>query len=291
MSAESTPRPMSRRKFLRLTAGGIAGVGAVGIGGSAYVTRIEPYIVTVTRVTLPVRRLPPAFEGFTIAQVSDWHFGEWMTLDHMLGIAEQVNALEPDLVAMTGDFVSVIYRDTPQAITTALNAFHAPAGVAAVLGNHDHWTDAPTIRAAVEAADGVRLLNNRALPLQRHGQILYIAGVDDIWEAQHDLAAALHTVPIDAATILLAHEPDYADEAAATGRIGLQLSGHSHGGQVRLPLKGALILPHLGQKYDQGHYTVNDMHLYVNRGIGMIAPYVRLNCTPEITLITLTASL
>jgi len=205
----------------------------------------------------------------------------------LMDIAAVVNAQHADLIVMTGDFVNGLWPSAVADIAAILDALQAADGVYAILGNHDHWTDAPTIRRAIEASRA-HLLSNTSATIRRGSANLFLLGVDDIWEQQHDLDAALAGIPPDAATILLAHEPDFADEAAATNRIGLQLSGHSHGGQVRLPVKGALILPYLGEKYDQGLYDVNGMALYVNRGLGMIAPFVRFGCPPEITHITLT---
>ncbi len=280
------PMRISRRHFLKTALGGTLGLGLTAVGGAAYATHIEPEWVEVTRVTVPLRGLPPAFVGFTLAQISDLHLGAWMTLDRLLNAIAQVNALAPDVIAVTGDFVSRLWSGTPGEITRALAALRPREGVAAVLGNHDHWTHAPTVRRAI-LASGAWLLDNHHVALRRGDETLYLAGVDDIWEAQHDLDAALRGVPPDGAAILLAHEPDYADEVAATGRVALQLSGHSHGGQVRLPGHGALILPWLGRKYDMGLYDVSGMALYVNRGLGMENPAVRFNCRPEITLLTL----
>lgn len=288
MTEQPTPPKYSRRNFLRLATAGLIGGGALSGGLAAWSTKIEPTRLTVERVTLPLPNLPPAFEGFTIAQISDLHFAAGAGPDWLATVVARVNALEPDLIAITGDFVSFIAADTAQQLTTILRELAAPAGIFAILGNHDHWTHAPTVRGIVRAAE-IHLLDNAHAVLTRDETALYLLGVDDIWENKHDLAAALADVPPNAPTILLAHEPDYADTAALTGRIGLQLSGHSHGGQVRLPGKGALVLPYLGENYDQGLYRVNDMHLYVNRGVGLVAPYVRLNCPPEITLLILTA--
>jgi predicted MPP superfamily phosphohydrolase len=144
------------------------------------------------------------------------------------------------------------------------------------------------VSSAVELA-GFTLLPNRHIVLSRGGANLYLAGVDDIWAQRQNLSAALEGIPPDSAVILLAHEPDYADEVAASGQVGLQLSGHTHGGQVRIPGWGAPVLPWLGQKYDAGLFQVGGMALYVNRGLGMAVPYVRFNCRPEITHITLVA--
>lgn len=277
---------LSRRQFLRYSLGGVLGLGLPAIGGAVYATRIEPYYLDITRITLPLPRLAPVFDGYTIAQISDWHIGGWMMPARMLDIAAVVSDLNVDLIVVTGDFVNGLWPSAVDDIAAILDGLQAADGVYAILGNHDHWTDAPTIRRAIRASRA-HLLGNESTAIRRGAARLYLAGVDDIWERQHDLDAALADVPPGAATILLAHEPDFADEAAATGRIDLQLSGHSHGGQVRLPIKGALILPYLGKKYDQGLYDVNGMTLYVNRGLGMTAPFVRFGCPPEITHITL----
>jgi hypothetical protein len=240
--------------------------------------------VTTTRIRLP--NLDPRFDGMTIAHISDLHFGSWMTRERMWAVVEQVNALEADVIAITGDFVSAIWRHTPADILETLGALYAREAKVAVLGNHDHWTNARIVAQAVRDA-GVRLFLNEHLALRRGDTALVLAGVDDIWERQHDLGAALAGIPDGAPVVLLAHEPDYADEAALSGKVSLQLSGHSHGGQVRLPLVGALELPMLGEKYDMGLYDVDGMALYVTRGVGMVAPHVRFNCRPEIARITL----
>lgn len=280
------PPLISRRRFLKVAATGVLGLGLPAIGASAYVTRVEPYLLDITRLTLPLPGLDPAFHGFTIVQASDWHLGAWMRPERMREIVGAINALQPDLIALTGDFVSRLEPDTARVLHHLLRALRAREGVAATLGNHDHWTAPAAVYGAIIGA-GHRCLANAALAVRRGGAALYVAGVDDIWEGQHDLARALDGIPDGAPTILLAHEPDYADEVALTGRVSLQLSGHSHGGQVRLPGRGALILPRLGRRYDQGLYDVGGMALYVNRGVGMVAPYVRFNCPPEITHFTL----
>jgi uncharacterized protein len=200
---------------------------------------------------------------------------------------EAVNQLRPDAVMLTGDYVS---RDAALAepCAQALGALQAPAGVYAVLGNHDHWTDAGEVERAL-AAQSLTVLRNDAVPIERGGARLWIAGVDDVRQRRADLDRALRLVPADQAAILLAHEPDYAD-LAAQHPIDLQLSGHSHGGQVRLPILGAPFLPYLGRKYPRGLYRLGALQLYTNRGLGVVAPPVRFNCPPEITLLTLRVS-
>jgi predicted MPP superfamily phosphohydrolase len=278
---------MTRRTFIKHAVIGIGGFGLPTIGASAYATKIEPADVEITRVNIPIKGLPATFDGLKLVQISDLHLGEWMTLKQMLSIVQQVNALKPDVIAITGDLLSRIHANTFDEITQSVQGLIAPEGIFATLGNHDHWTSARRAVEAVENTGNAQMLLNRNVALQRGDATLYVAGVDDIWEKKHDLNKALDGIPNDAAVILLAHEPDYVDEVATTKRVGLQLSGHSHGGQVRLPIKGALLLPRLGEKYDMGLYNVNGTMLYVNRGLGMVAPYVRFGCRPEITEITL----
>jgi len=281
---------ISRRKFFQHTFGGVLGAGLSAISSAMYITQIEPTAVETTHITIPMRNLPASFDDFTLVQISDWHLGEWMTLDRMLSIAGMVNEMKPDVTVLTGDFMSRVRPNTFREVTEATQAFNAPDGVFATLGNHDYWMNPKMVRNAVEAAGNCQLLLNANVPIQRGTDMLYIAGVDDLWEKKNDLNKALTGIPDHSPAILLAHEPDGADAAAATGKVGLQLSGHTHGGQVRAPIKGAIILPRLGRKYPMGLYNVQGMSLYVNRGLGMVAPYVRFNCRPEITRITLKAA-
>ena len=187
---------------------------------------------------------------------------------------------------MTGDFVSRITHGEPDLIESELGRLHAPAGVWAILGNHDHWRGAEIVEAAVQRA-GIRLLRNDNASIGRKDQELWMAGVDDVLLGHPDLRMAMDGVPGDAAAILLAHEPDFADMAALDSRIALQLSGHSHGGQVRLPFLGSIIVPPLAKKYPKGLRQINAMRLYTNCGLGNIFLPVRFNCRPEVTLLSL----
>jgi len=187
-----------------------------------------------------------------------------------------------DLTVLTGDYVSGSAQYARSCADT-LSSLNTSGDVLACLGNHDHWTDADTVTTALADA-GLTVLRNAAREV---ADGLWVAAVDDVWERHADLEKALDKVPADATTILLAHEPDYADEVTSDGRVSLQVSGHSHGGQVRLPGVGPPALPRLGRKYQAGLYRVGRMWLYVNRGVGMIHPAVRFNCRPEVTLLTL----
>lgn len=273
-------------KLVKFVGGTLAGASALALAARG-TALVEPAEIEVTRLNIPLRHLPPAFDGLTIAQLSDMHLGAWMTVERMERVAEYVNDLQPDVIALTGDFVHLLRAPSRDDLIRSLGTLRAKAHIVGVLGNHDHRRGASRVSAYVREA-GVTLLVNEHITLTRGADTLYIAGVDDIWFRQHDLARALDGIPPESAVVLLAHEPDFADEAAATRRVGLQLSGHTHGGQIRLPFIGAPVLPWLGQKYDAGLFWVDGMALYVNRGIGMTPPYVRINCRPEVTLITLT---
>jgi predicted MPP superfamily phosphohydrolase len=280
----SMPMNISRRKFLKVTLSVLGGAIASGPLAWLYATEVEPGWLEIERLSVPLAGLPQALAGFTVAHFSDLHLGPHMSRERALRVIEQVNACGAQAVIFSGDFVSQLHQGEGEAIVEAFSRLHAPGGVFAVLGNHDHWTDAEQVSDAAREA-GVTVLRNKGLALQEGA--LWLAGVDDVWEDKQDLEAALDGAPEDAAIILLAHEPDFADEAAADGRVALQLSGHSHGGQVRLPFYGAMVLPNLGRKYPFGLRRVGPIWLYTNRGVGVVSPPVRFNCRPEVTLLTL----
>ena len=259
---------------------------ATTLGSVLYALRIEPYRVNVEHITVSLRRLPRQLDGLRFVHISDLHFGGWMNGKHMIGLSSRINELGPDCIVITGDFATRINKDIARQITESLRELDARDGVYAVLGNHDHWTDVQAVSDAIRSA-GIQLMMNESAMIERDGKRLYLAGVDDIWENKQDLDTALNGIAMDSCVILLAHEPDYADEVAIGGRVDLQLSGHSHGGQIRLPIIGAPVLPVLAKNYDQGLYTIQDMKLYVNSGLGMLDPPVRFLCPSEITCITL----
>ncbi len=289
---DNTPH-LTRRAFLKATA--YTGVGlACTVGPGVWARKIEPQWIETTRVALPIKGLHPAFEGLTLAQISDLHIGGWMTEERLAEVVDEVNALQPDLVAITGDFVTRAPQQHRHMIAEGLARLKPRIEAFGVLGNHDHWTHPKTIRDAL-VKSGVQELENSFHTLRRDGGTLHICGLDDAWAEVADVSRVLETLPNKGAAILLAHEPDPADEYAKTGRFAVHLAGHTHGGQVRFPFAGAVVLPKLGQKYDAGLYQIGStpdkqLQLYVNRGAGMVWPYIRLNCRPEITLFTLRAA-
>lgn len=275
---------MSRRKFLRYALRGGAALGGGYVGWSLF---YERHRLTVYRVIVPLANLPPALNGFTICQLSDLHRGPVVSEEHIRRAVEMAMSLNADLIAVTGDFVSEKVRYAASC-AAALAGLRARYGVYGVLGNHDYWTRDVGAVADTVTRGGIQLLTNRAVRLNVKGFNWWLCGVDDVWAGEPNLDNTLQYVSERDFKILLCHEPDFADDAAKRN-IPLQISGHSHGGQVRLPLIGGPILPYLGRKYPIGLQQVENSStlVYTNVGVGSIIPPVRLNCRPEVTLMTL----
>jgi uncharacterized protein len=262
------------------------GAGLLGLGLIAYSHYIEPYHVKVNRIELNLPGLDPRVDGFTILQISDVHIARWMLRGYLDRVVGMANDLDPDVIALTGDYV---YRDV-DGLAPALADFFAhlqPRQTkVAILGNHDHWENPVLVRKLL-AAGGVTDLSNQVMKFPRNGGELLLAGLDDPWEGLDDLDAVKNQIPDGVRAVLLVHEPDFAPRYAVTGKFSLQLSGHSHGGQVRIPGFGAPLLPELGQVFSAGLYRVDGMQVYTNRGIGAVPVRLRFNCRPELTLFTL----
>jgi uncharacterized protein len=273
---------ITRRAFLR---GGLATM-AGGGGAYLYARTIEPEWLEIVKIELPLRGLPDAFGGFTIAQISDLHFGPLVEPAYVETVVQTVQDLGADAIVVTGDIVSRVNRGEPDLIVQTLSRLQAPEGVFAVLGNHDWWQNAPLVSESLRRA-GITVLSNEHVALQSDGQTLYLAGVDDVWNGKDDFPASLNGIPADSAVITLVHVPDFADVVANDPRVILQLSGHTHGGQVRLPFYGGVYFPTWGRKYTMGLYQIRDLTLYTNRSIGMVGTPVRFICRPEATLFTL----
>jgi predicted MPP superfamily phosphohydrolase len=281
-------RRLTRRDLLEMAASFVVGTGTVSLGSLAYARGVEPEWVDVHPVRLTLPRLAPEFDGYRVAQISDLHMGDWMDRNRLTDVVDRVNRRQPDLIAVTGDFVTVAAEREADGLVEALRELRARDGVVAILGNHDHWSSAAVIRQVIHDS-GMIELSNAIYTLERGRALLHIAGIDDVWERRERLDLVMRRLPAEGAAILLAHEPDFADLSAAQGRFDLQISGHSHGGQVVLPGYGPLKLPRYGRKYPLGLYQVGEMLQYTNRGIGMLRPHVRFNCRPEITVFTLAA--
>jgi predicted MPP superfamily phosphohydrolase len=274
---------LSRRSFLKLV--------SVGMGGLLLSTLVYVYInnevghPVVDRIELPVEGLKPSLDGFKIVQMADFHLYPFTQLETIEKAVALANSLNPDLTVLVGDFVWT-QVDSIFDLAPVLAKLNAKYGVFAVLGNHDIWEGVEIVKTGLREA-GLPLLLNQGLAIQAGNGRLYLAGLDDGWSGNPDLEAALDGYSSGDPVVLLLHEPDLADRYSLDDRISLQLAGHTHGGQVRIPGIGSIVSPHLGHKYDQGLFRVREMWLYTNRGLGEISVPVRLNCPPEVTEIVL----
>lgn len=247
--------------------------------------RSEKVDITTPSIVLP--NMPDAFNGYRIVQVSDFHLGTWLNTQDMFEIVDLINQQEPDLIAITGDFISFSPSKFISDLFKILSKLKSKDGVLAVLGNHDHYTDAQLIRETLDQSNIIELRNKIHSIVRNSSQLLF-AGIDDYMTRNSDLDKVIAQIPnSDNTVILLAHEPDFADISAASGRFAMQISGHTHGGQICLPFYGNLYLPRYGRKYPSGKYSVEDMVLYTNRGLGTSWLKFRFNCPPEITVFQL----
>lgn len=280
-------RDLTRRAFL-------TGAGAAALGVGLYAGTHGRHQIEVTHRTFSLRNLPDAFVGMRVVQISDIHLEEYTEASYFEEVIHRVNALKPDMVFLTGDFISRGPGPKSIAIRAAglaseiISQLKVPQRVA-ILGNHDVGVDADLVIHELES-HGTPVLVDSYLPLERNNERLLICGSDDAGTRTPDPNLAIPREP-RAPVIYLVHEPDYIDIFRHHPRfplVDLVLSGHTHGGQMRLPLIGPLVLPPMGKKYVEGHFQIEHMQLYVNRGIGTVGLPLRLNCPSEITEITLT---
>ena len=250
----------------------------------------------ITRHQFRFARHSQAFHGYRLVHITDIHIDNmFMTPERIANFVQSVNQLHADAVLITGDFVQD-YQPAYAQTFAGLSALQAKDGVFGVLGNHDHYANAAWVRECLEAAH-IQELNNATHTIRRDDEMLHLVGLDDLLLANRDEPAPVWThlprleqlaasLPEEGTAVLLVHEPDIADVAASTRRFDLQLSGHSHGGQVRIPFYGLLssILPPLGRQYPRGLYQVEEMTLYTTRGLG--TP-LRINTPAEIAVIDL----
>jgi predicted MPP superfamily phosphohydrolase len=283
---------VTRRRFLQVAAG-VAATGALALGEDTAI--LEPNRPVLMAMEVTLARLPSAFDGFTIAQLSDFHYDRFSAVPIRAAI-EMVNNLHPDLIVLTGDFVTVppLHRHfhgaqraarTAEPCAALLAQLRSHLGIFATLGNHDVDAGSPRIIQTL-SSHGIPVLRNRSMPIEQGGSRIWLCGLDSVWEGNPDMDLTLRGVPSEELAVLLVHEPDFADEAAYYP-VDLQLSGHSHGGQIWLPGIGAPWLPLFARKYPRGLHKIGPLTLYTNMGLGTIRLPIRLNCPPEVTLFTL----
>lgn len=246
----------------------------------------KPNIFQIEDVRVTIPDLDPIFDGYRIATIADVHIGQWLSPKRLDGVIGMINQQLPDLIAIIGDLFSYEV-DRFSAETTALLGKLAPKDLTvAVLGNHDHLVGAAAVREILQRSNIIDLSND-VYTLRRGGAFLHFGGVDSVTLGKHRLDIVLKKLPDAGPAILLAHEPDFADVSATTGRFSLQISGHSHGGQFVIPGIGTLVKAPHAKKYPLGRYQIGEMVHYTSRGLGTNVFWIRINCPPELTVFTL----
>ena len=276
---------MDRRTFLKTAVA--AAIPTTPVAAASY-GLYEAGAIKLERRRLSLPRLPRAFDGLRIAFLTDIHHGPYIRLDYVASIVRTTDALRPDLILLGGDYSSKDAHYIAPCLDV-LAGLSAPLGVFAVRGSHDYLHGlAPTVEGLRKAR--VAELTNASTWISRRGERLCLAGVDDLWYGKPDLTKALKGVGGDDACLLVSHNPDFA-ETLNDPRVGLVLSGHTHGGQIYLPGIGAPIVPsRYGQKYLKGLVEAPHTQVYISRGLGTLAQPLRYNSPPELTLITLQAA-
>lgn len=292
----SSPRPhktkLTRRRFL----GGLAGLSLSAYGSYEWAKRVEPHWIETTRIDIPLRHLPRQFDGFQIAQISDLHIENGSMRARFSSVCDFVSGLGADCIVVTGDFVTIATIWAQDYFIETLPRLQAREGVFGVRGNHDAGAmsvpipDHPCDMSVAMKEGGVRELFNQVHTFERGGAKLHLAGVDDPWLGKPDFNFVAEQIPAGEAAVLLAHEPDVALLYAPSQKIGLILSGHSHGGQVCLPGGFPVHVPPMSECFPRGLYQTEGMWHYTNRGLGTVGPTLRFCSRPEISVFTLRAS-
>ncbi|KMJ58439.1 metallophosphoesterase [Bacillus sp. LL01] len=257
--------------------------------GYYYARYIEPKQMNKLNYTITHKDIPESFSGIKIAQFSDTHVGHHFNKTDLEKVVRKINEEKPDIVFFTGDLMdNPLEYDRSYNLIEILGKIKAPLGKFTIFGNHDHGGyGTETYEEIMEKSKFTVLKNENTYVELIDGSRIYIAGVDDLMLGRPDFRETLRDIPDDAYTILLAHEGDAADSIAKQFQVNLQLSGHSHGGQVQLPFFGPLITPPLGSKFYEGFHQFDDMTLYVNKGLGTTRQPYRFLAPPEITFFTL----
>jgi predicted MPP superfamily phosphohydrolase len=245
----------------------------------------KDFRIVYLKVDIP--QLASVFRNYRIVHISDIHYGQWVSSERLEGIVELVNKSCPDIVAVTGDFVSYLLDDSiEEEIATHLKKLNPKDAAIAVLGNHDHWAGAEKVKEILKKS-GIIDITNDVHIIEKDGSKLIFAGVDSVMMKRARLDLVLEKTPPDAPAVLLAHEPDFAIATALTKRFSLQLSGHSHGGQFFIPGLGTPFRGRHSLRYPHGLYRVGGMALFTSTGLGTNSYWLRVNCPPEIAVVDL----
>ncbi|MBL7049502.1 MAG: metallophosphoesterase [Nitrospira sp.] len=271
---------ISRRKFLKL---GL--YGSLGCLAASYPFLIERKLLQVNEYNIPVRNLPAEFNGFRIAQLTDIHYGSFMTQKFLSEVINRANSLKADAIVCTGDYVTE--GDNSNVIKTVwshLNRLQAPAGVFSVLGNHDHWVQqSESLELLIKSGQSIR---HKSVAILHRGKRLWIGGAGDFWTDSPEIDRTFRSTPEDECRILLAHNPDTADSRFST-RVDLVISGHTHGGQVKIPFVSPIVLPVQNKHFTSGLVQARKAAVFISKGIGSVMLPIRFNCYPEIAVLNL----
>ncbi|MCO6429934.1 MAG: metallophosphoesterase [Deltaproteobacteria bacterium] len=303
-----SPRSPSRRRFFKFALGGTLAFGAVGAAPRS----VDTYDLETTSSHIRLANLAPQFENYRIAFLSDIHLGPFVPDDYLASVIDEVNNQRVDLVLLGGDYIGIpdsyparlfkeveganyparrgseiaelIFRKCAQVLGSA----KAHDGIFGVLGNHDHWNNSGLCKK--HFVGPIRLLVNELATIRRGSALLEIVGVDDLWTGVPRLSQAQKAFRPEATRVLVSHNPDYIERVvqASVARFDLALAGHTHGGQIKLPLFGPLIGYNVRSTIlNEGPCRVRECHAHVSRGIGVVDIPLRLNCRPELTVLEL----
>lgn len=271
----------NRRQSLKLL------LAASPIAACAQAFIIEPKHLSTTRKTIWLKSLPPELDGLKMAHLSDFHYKPGTDDSLMEKIVAAVNSESADFIALTGDYVTEDSAVLPP-LMEHLRNLTAQHGIYAVMGNHDGWTAPAEYYKQHFESVGIPFLINQNTRVEINGANLHIAGTDYVWMGHPDPSKTLKGIPLDEPVIALVHEPDYFDTMCSVRNIDLQLSGHTHGGQCRVPIIGyAPVKVRYGEKYVYGHFQHDQSQLFVSRGTGTSGLRVRFACPPELVILTL----
>ncbi|WP_223154913.1 metallophosphoesterase [Alkalibacillus aidingensis] len=286
-------KKMTRRSFLKKATLGTFGVIGASYGGYYYAHDIEPFWLKAHHESIESSRIPKSFDGFKILQFTDTHIGFHYRTKDLKKLINAINNQQPDLVVFTGDLMddpSLVAHDKYHDITDELKRINPEFGKYWIYGNHDHGGYGTNVILNVMHDAGFELLMNDTVTLEKEGEHINLSGLDDILLGNPDPDSLLTEDQENDFNVLLCHEPDYA-ETMKDYPFDIQLSGHSHGGQVQIPFYGYVVTPALGRKYVEGKHILGSrpMQLFTSRGVGTTRLPFRFMCRPEINIFTLRA--
>ena len=282
---------MEKKKHKLFTRRNFIGTCFLGAASAySYAHWLEPYRLSITRKEINLPHLPPALDGTVIAHLTDFHFQPNEHEELMLKVVQATNAENPDIIALTGDYITADQKVFPP-LMEAISELQAKHGIYGVMGNHDGWHGHVHQFQSLFKKTGFEFLLNQGTGIEINGERIHLLGTDSIWSG-HINTKSCYQGHTNEPVIALVHEPDVFDILRANHRVDLQLSGHTHGGQCRVPFIGyAPAKVRYGKNYIQGEYQASDSRIFVSRGLGTVGLRVRFACAPEVAILTLKSGL